>query len=293
VDTDPTRNTVVFAINRHGKLDRVVGQGETKSDHCIQTVWESLRREHSLTARQVQEIYSEWEPSKADSLFLDHEFKAVKVSYSFQRPENGNWDEAFAQVRKIIEKSLSEKTENQAAAPLPILRDMDNYAELVAHIPLTPNIGIFLANVGFTERGTIGIDYVMKKTVQEQRIDLKAMWGQAFSNLARELKVNVAESKNGQRYFILQREQGLAAAAIGLPDFSKQAETWLNTKQLLTSIPDPNTLIICAANAPIAQEVKQLALQSDYVGSVINLTPSVLYIDDGEISVLARKPNRG
>lgn len=92
----------------------------------------------------------------------------------------------------------------------------------MAHRTLTPELGVFLGEVGTTPRGTIGIDYVMVAKLQEPIGDAGRLWQQAYANLAGSLEVEVAELDD-QPLFILKREEGMAASAIALPDFSDRA----------------------------------------------------------------------
>ena len=58
----------------------------------------------------------------------------------------------------------------------------------MAHRTLTPGLGVFLAAVGTTPRGTIGIDYVMAAKLDERSHDAGRLWQQAYANLASSLK---------------------------------------------------------------------------------------------------------
>jgi hypothetical protein len=288
MNADPTVNAVVFEVEVNGKMERMVGQGATKSDNCITQVWADLSQKHNLTPQQVKRVYTEWSPTPADIAFLDREFSdKLNVSFSFDRPAAAEWDAAFARVREIIAKSNAKN--GQAPAPLPILRDVDDFTKIVASLPLTARLGLFLAHVSHTKQGNIDIQYVMNKAVQEENLDVQSLWQQAFSNLAQSLEVNAAQGERGQPYFVVQREQGLVAGALGLPNFHEQAEKWVGSPKVMVSIPDPNTLIVCDANSSVVQQVQKFALNSSFKGGAINFTPSVLLIENGKLSELPNK----
>lgn len=294
MNVDPSVNVVAFAVRRGGKVEPIMGQGATRAADCIQAAWRELKRQHSLREQDVQEIYSEWEPSPEDLAFLERSFPAsLKLSYSFERPKDGNWERAMEEVRRVISESLAKDAAvaalapKEGFAPLPVLRNLDSLSEALVYSEVAPGLAVFLAQVGMTPRGTLGIDYVMAKAAQEQAIDVKALWAKAFSNLKDGLKVNAARH-NGQTYFILTRQGNLAASAIGLPDFPAQATGWLGSARLLAAIPNPDTLMVCEAGSPVTGHLRGAVLKSTYTGA-INLTPCVLRIEDGRISVLARR----
>jgi hypothetical protein len=290
MNIDPTMNLVVFEVKHNNKVERFTAQGATKDANCIKKAWESIRQQQSLQPTHVSQIYSEWQPSDEDKTFLEKTFDKAKVSYSFERPSDGNWEVAFAKVREIIEQSLKKDTPNENRDQFvffPILRDTDKMADIIVHTKLIPELSLFLAKIGTTQRGTVGIDYVMSKQAKDENVDIPDLWQRAFSNLAKGLQVKAVKS-NGHQFFMLTREDGLAAAAIGLPNFFDQATNWIESKQIVVAIPDPNNLIVCAANSPVVAEIQQKTLASEYVGAVA-LTPCVLLIDNGKISLKTKR----
>jgi hypothetical protein len=60
-------------------------------------------------------------------------------------------------------------------------------------------------------------------------------------------------------------------------------------QRLLAGIPDPDTLLLCAADSPVAREIQRTTLGSRYTGAV-NLTPCLLLVDHGMLSVTAKRP---
>jgi hypothetical protein len=106
MNADPSVNVVVFEVALHGRLERLVGDGATRSNNCIQMVWNKLAAEHGARADAVRRVYSEWEPSAEDKQFMDATFPAeVDVTYSFPRPAPDGWEQAMREVAATIEKA--------------------------------------------------------------------------------------------------------------------------------------------------------------------------------------------
>jgi hypothetical protein len=161
---------------------------------------------------------------------------------------------------------------------------------VAAHRALAPGLGVFLAEVGTTPRGMIGIDYVTVARLEERSGDAGRLWRQAYSNLASTFKVEAAEF-DGQPLFILRRAEGMAASAIALPDFSDSAAEWTGSRRLMLGIPDPDTLLLCAAGSPVVRHLREATLGSPYAGAV-NLTPCLLLLDHRRLSLEARRPEQ-
>ncbi|MEL6271627.1 MAG: hypothetical protein AAFU54_22475 [Chloroflexota bacterium] len=284
MNVDPTKNMIVFRYRTWRKADTAIGEALTRTPNGVQKVWEQVSAEHSLKPRSVQEIYTEWEPSDEDKTFLDATFPGVKVSFSFERPasERG-WEQAFETAKEAM-LAAARKQNLPDAAHFPVLRDADGIAqELFVTRSLTPDLVLCLAQVGITPRGTIGIDYVMEKDAP----DADTLWTQAYTTVMTGLAVNAAED-DGHPLLVINREQGLGAAAVALPDFAQRMEGMLNTPRLYVAIPEPNTLLAVAADSPIAEKIQQMALNSDYSGAVA-LTPCVLLYENGQPAVMGRR----
>ena len=289
MNIDPSVNVVVFELNRNGKTETVMAQGNTKAADCVQKVWLELKQKHRITEAEVNQIYSEWEPSADDIAFIEQIFPKIKVSYSFERPLTDDWDAAMADAAQIMARSMSKET-NQATASdansaelLPVLRNADSFSDIVASRPLIPGLALFLANVGPTSRGTLGIEYVMLGKLEQEQIDPEELWKHSFDNLMKGLSVNVAKDGE-QSFFILKRQGGMASGAIGLADFRENVVGWIGSNRAIIGIPDPDTLIICAANSPLLSRIQQQILNSKYSGPV-NLTPALLLLDNDRLSL--------
>lgn len=288
---DMSRNMVVFELDRNGTLDRVIGQGPTTAPDSVRVAWGEVQAKHHAKEQEVRRIYSEWELSADDEQFVADHFPDAEITYSFTRPADGNWAMALDDARRQTEQAMARQATDEAQAmrgraPLPVLRDLDGLSSAIEHVSLTPELGLFLAYVGTTERGATGIEYVTHTMIKERRLQVTTLWDEARSSLIHGLQVRGIQEE-GQHFVALDRAGGFAASAVGLPDFVEQARTWVGDQRLIVGLPNLDTLLVCAATSPMAHRIEQIVLQSDYQGAV-NLTPCVL-LYDGRLSLHARR----
>jgi hypothetical protein len=111
MNADPTVNVVVFEIAVGDRLEKLVGDGPTRSDDCVRAVWHALIAKHGVRPQDVRRLYSEWEPSTADKAFIDATFSTnLEVTYSFSRPAEGDWEQVMQQVARTIATAGAEAT---------------------------------------------------------------------------------------------------------------------------------------------------------------------------------------
>lgn len=282
MDTNPAINVVVFEFVLQGQSGRAMGQAPTQAADCIRQVWQTIQQQHpQLTALDVKAIYSEWEPAPEDVAFVDTYFSPdLEFTYSFERPAEEEWEAAFAKVAQLMKDLLLKEATKQTseAKLLPILRNDDSFAEMVMSIPLCDQLGLFLANVTFKADGGLGLSYVLSK---ESPPSPAALWDQAFTHLAYTLSATARQYK-GETFLLVQREGGLAASAIGLPNFGRQAANWVRCPKIVIGIPNPNYLYVCAANSKAVAVIRELTLASDYMGAIA-LTPQVILMEGAKI----------
>ncbi|MBX7223466.1 MAG: hypothetical protein K1Y36_26365 [Blastocatellia bacterium] len=292
MNLDPSTNHVVFVFEHSGKQETVIGSAPTKAANSIEQAWVEAQRKSGLAPRQVKEIYSEWEPTEADSQFILATFPPVAVSYSFPRPQDDKWEEAFALALQQMEEAArqADETEGDGIGPLPVLRNRDPLARNMVHRPVTDHLVICLALVGKTPSNTIGIDYVMKNRLAEIPVPEAEIWEDAFANLTVGLRVNACQEQ-GETFFTLERKDGFAASAWTLPDFPKRAAEWVQSRQFILAFPNPNLLFLCASTSTMVSQFTNMVVTSDYTGS-INLTPSVLEFDGMAFRILAQRPDQ-
>ncbi|MDH5671960.1 MAG: hypothetical protein OEZ06_07395 [Myxococcales bacterium] len=103
---DPRHNHVTFHLRTAGKLHTLQGIGPARAQDCVTAIWQVLARDSGAQAREVYEIYSEWEPADEDMAFLDRTFpQEAQLGYTFKRPSDDGWEQAYAAAAKVIEAS--------------------------------------------------------------------------------------------------------------------------------------------------------------------------------------------
>jgi len=103
-DVDPTHTMVVFDI---AGRQPYVSSGPTRADDCVQQIWARAPAEVRAAAARVRRVYSEWQPSAADTQFIERTFPGVYLTWSFNRPTPDGWDAAFAAARAEMERAMS------------------------------------------------------------------------------------------------------------------------------------------------------------------------------------------
>lgn len=105
-DLDPEQNHVTFHLVVDGKEIAVSGVAPARAVDSVSALWHVLCREHGLSAGDVREIYSEWEPATEDLAFCDQTFPDdAQLGYTFARPDEGGWDDALAKAARVIAAS--------------------------------------------------------------------------------------------------------------------------------------------------------------------------------------------
>lgn len=103
-DVDPTNNVVVFDI---AGREPYVSSGPSRDDDCVQQIWARAPASVRAAAAGVRRIYSEWEPSSADTQFIQRTFPRVYLTWSFDRPAPDGWEAAFAAARDQLERATA------------------------------------------------------------------------------------------------------------------------------------------------------------------------------------------
>lgn len=83
----------------------------------------------------------------------------------------------------------------------------------------------------------------------------------------------------------------MARRPLRCPDFLDSAAEWTGSQRLMVGIPDPDTLLLCAAGSPVVRRVQEATLGSQYAGAV-DLTPCLLFLDHGRLSLEANVRSR-
>lgn len=110
INDNPLINIVVFEFKYKGSLETGTGRGETQNPHCIELIWNQIQSELKITGETVRRIYSEWQPSEEDTKFIDAFFPNAKVTFSFSRPTDGNWERAAQEAQKAFHDYADKET---------------------------------------------------------------------------------------------------------------------------------------------------------------------------------------
>ena len=106
MNDDPSMNFVVFELSRGGKLTRLQGAGPTRANDCVSRIWYEMQRaSYGVQDQMVRRIYSEWQPSRDDLVFLAHHFPQAQVTYSFARPREDQWEQALDEAHRQIRQA--------------------------------------------------------------------------------------------------------------------------------------------------------------------------------------------
>jgi hypothetical protein len=248
-------------------------------------------------------IYSEWEPSPDDFVFIHQTFPKAKLTYSFRRPGPDGWDAAFAAARETMEAAANEREPTRAAENmdhvqangelLPLLWSQTSpridTLQFVPHLDVVPGrLYVALATVAMTPTGTIGMSHVTHVGLGHQPFE--EMFGKATANLATGLNVDghrdPGRPDKGD-LLVLRREGPLASSAVALPDFHRQMSGALGHEQLVVGLPDPDTVLVAGAGSAWADEVRHAVLTSPCPSS--ELVPCVLGADAAGVRLLAER----
>jgi hypothetical protein len=156
---------------------------------------------------------------------------------------------------------------------VPVLRNVHNdlFQKVGVQRGAAPGLAVFLAKLGPTPHGTIGVTYLFQHHLPE-RIDVDSLFEQALINLRKGLRVQVIE-KDGDQFRLIHRAEGLAASVIALPDFLENAAQWCDTKEMLVCIQDVNHAWVGALSSPMARDL-QRKMHESVLTDAIDLDPA-------------------
>lgn len=298
VDTDPSNNVVVFQLRR-GQDDSVAGHGPTTAEDSVRQAWDLARREHGARAEDVVALKSEWEPSPADSSFIEHTFPNAAVYYTFARPDPRRWPEALAEAKARMLDVAAERISGRAddlerdGELLPMLWSQASaQADLLAAVPhytLVPDgLHVSVAMVGTAPNGRIGVSHLT-----HHHLGPEGMWAEAgtFEELYETACANLASGLRIEEYdngvLVMHREGGIAESAVCLPDFHSYVSDLVGEERFVVGLPCPQHVVIAAESSPHAQTVHSMTMDSDYPPS--ESLPSVLRVDRRGITILAER----
>jgi hypothetical protein len=285
VDTDPSSNVVVFQLRR-GREETVAGHAPTIADDSVRQAWALARRQSGARADDVVALKSEWEPSRADSHFIERTFpNAAAVYFTFERPDPLRWPEALAAAREQMEQIEGEL--------LPILWSessaQSDLLPAMPHYTLVPDgLHVSLAMVGTAPSGRIGVSHLTHR-----HFGPEGMWGEAgtFEELYETACANLASGLRIDEYdngvLDMHRDGSVAESAVCLPDFHSYVSGLLGEERFVVGLMCPQHLLIAAESSPHAETVHSMIMESDYPPT--ESVPSVLRVDRRGITILAER----
>ncbi|HEV2782808.1 MAG TPA: hypothetical protein VGX25_25740 [Actinophytocola sp.] len=295
MDTDPTRNVVVFQFGQDD--ERAAADAPTMDDDCVRQAWAAVQRERGARPEDVVALLCEWEPSIVDGLFIERMFPAATVYYSFERPDPDGWAEAFEAARQTMLRRRAEELESGDGELLPVLWSASSpWAELLEAMPhrtvVAGRVYVALASVAFTPRGTVGMSHLTHHRHRELGdVPFGELLAQAGTTLVTGLRIDGQSSAEGE-LLCLHRDGTPVASAVTLPDFHERMCALVGGPRLIVGLPCPQELLVADADSSLAGEVRDAVLSSGYADS--ELVPSVLLVEPGGIRLVAeRQAGRG
>jgi hypothetical protein len=298
VETDPSSNVVVFQMWR-GRDEQLAGHAPTIADDCVRQAWDTARDEHGARAEDVVALHSRWEPSTADSFFIESTFPNAAVYYTFPRPDPDRWPEAFAAARRQLETVAGQRLDERRAHVardgelLPMLwsaaSPQADLLEMMPHYTLVADgLHVSLAMVSTALDGRIGLSHLT-----HHQLGPDGAWGEAgtFDELYETACANLAAGLRIEAYdngvLDMHRDGSLAAAAVCLPDFHAQMSELVGEDRFLVGISCPQHLVIVAESSPHAGRVRTMVMESDYPAA--ESIPSLLRVDRRGVSIVSER----
>jgi hypothetical protein len=297
VDTDVSRNVVVFQLKRWRGEVHAIAEAPTRADDCVQQAWTKVQAEHhGAAAKQVAALHSEWEPSEADQAFIRKTFPKAKFTYNFRRPDPSGWDAAFADARRVIAEAGAAKAKKnmhhveQRGELLPVLwSNSSPKRDMLEHLPhhaIVPGrLFVAVATVAVTPTGTIGMNHVTHAGLEgRQFVD---MLSEAATNLTNGLQIDgrsdPQHADKGQ-LIVLSRSGPFAASALALPGFRERVASLVGEENLLAGVPEPDTLVLTGLSSGWTAEIEEAVLRSpcppgEMVPTLLSLTSSGMRIE--------------
>lgn len=304
---DPTRNVVVFQLNRGGE-ETVAADAPARDDDCVRQAWDAARHHRGVRADEVTAVYCDWEPSPADARFVRATFPLADVRHSFRRPGPDGWDEAFAAAGVALAHAARRHEPEFESGPdwpadgedaghagtgrelLPVLWSLSSpsagIVELLPSAALVPDrLSLTVAWMEPTLHGTIGMSHL---TYHDQReldgMPIEDMLDVAFDNLRVGLKIDGESSEWGD-LATLHRQGSQAAAAVALPDFHQRLSAIVKDDRLLVGLTCQDHLQVTGAGSGWAEHLTQAVMAEPPRADP--LVPTVLLLDGTTVQVVA------
>ncbi|MPZ79862.1 MAG: hypothetical protein GEV28_05465 [Actinophytocola sp.] len=296
MDTDPSSNVVVFQLRR-GRDEHAAASAPTIADDCVRRAWDSARYRHHARPEDVVALHSEWEPSIADSFFIETTFPNAAVYYTFPRPDPDRWAEAFAAARDQLEavatQGFAERAEQveRDGELLPMLWSASSpqfdLLETMPHRAVVPGrLYVSLAMVGPTRGGGLGVSHMT-----HHQLSPAGAFPGTFDDLFETARTTLTTGLRMEGYdngvIDMHRDGSLAAPVVCLPDFHEQLAPLVGEDRFVAAIPCPQHVIVAAASSPHVRTIRSMVMESDYPSS--EMIPCLLGVDRHGVSIVAER----
>ena len=106
--SDRAKNGIVFEVRDGGDgVRKYVAFGDGTDANCLRKVWAAESAEHFIKPELMLRVYSEWEPSPNDRVFLADEFPHAQISFTFDGPDPTTKPGQAAQVAEVIKAKIT------------------------------------------------------------------------------------------------------------------------------------------------------------------------------------------
>ena len=122
-NVDPERNVVVLEAVEGAEVRKLLGHGPTRDERCVEVILASILKASGVAPGAVTRLYSEWEPTASDAVYIARTLPTAQVTYSFSRPVDGDWQAAMSRVRAVIaeeaQRQRAPSTGSYVELPIP------------------------------------------------------------------------------------------------------------------------------------------------------------------------------
>lgn len=299
-------NVVAF---RYGAGDDEVAVTDVpaRADNGISQAWQKVIGQHPNLTNKIVAVYAEWEPTAADYEFMSWNFPNLpEVSFSFARPESGDWDAALQQAAATRTAAMQKKhaqeamgnldatlTDPEAREPvaIPMLRMVTSPPPMSAYRTLIPNqLYVLVARVAPTPHGTLGLNWVLQNESVGADVAFDDLLEEAFANLAAGLQIT-GYSTNGSDTiveFTGDDTVHMPASAIASPNFREEMASVLGGDRFLAGITSHDTLHVVRADSdPSTAALEEIVFAHEQQHE--DLVPTLLLIEPDGMQILAQR----
>jgi hypothetical protein len=168
----------------------------------------------------------------------------------------------------------------------PVLRNYDEFKDMVVHWKLSDDLGLFASRLYVYSDGSAGTEYVMKNQLEGLGLTEDDMMQQCINEFEPG-EFEGLENKRGEVFYTLSGIPFCSAVA-GLPESYEKFTEWVGSEDIIVGFPNPDSILITDQGSGFESHIMEKVQQSDYMGAVA-LTPSVFLWNSSGLKMLYRK----